>query len=189
MNQIATRESVSVNDLNAIAGKLQSYAGIQNDAILAEVTEALNKRPSLLARLFPSALEKERGRITVQSMRLLYENKERFFKFYCDVKLEVAKRLANALISSVGMDLQTKLAKFAHDRIDELTEAIALNRKAFLERMRPQLESLDQYKNFPELFEPARSSMVKEIEIYFESISALLQGFIDNLTNKGASQN
>jgi hypothetical protein len=186
MDQLATKESVSVNDLEVIAEKLQSYVGTQDDAILEEVTEALNKRPSLLTRLLPSPLEKERSRITVQSMRLLYDNKERFFKFYWDIKLEVAKRFANALISSVGMDLQTKLAKFAHDRIDELTEAVALNRTSFLGRMRPQLESLEQYRNFPELFEPAHSSMVKEIGIYFASISALLQGFIDNLTNKAS---
>lgn len=185
MDNLSVKELGTANDLKTIADKLQTYIGVKDDAILKEVTDALNKQPGFLDRLFPSELDKERNRMTVESMRVLFENKMRFFKFYCDIRLEAANRLADALIKSVGMDLQTKLAKFAQERIAELRHAIALNRKEFLEDIKPQLISLEQeYKDFPELYEPAHASIVKEIQTFFESVSALLEGFIENLTSR-----
>jgi hypothetical protein len=185
MNQLIVKESSEANELNTIADKLQTYIGNQDNTILTEVAEALNKKPSLRSRLFPSALDRERNTMTVESLRVIYENQIRFFKLYCDVRFEVASRLANALVKSVGIDLQTKLTKFVQARISELRHAIASNRQEFLEEIKPQLERLERdYKDFPELYEPAHASIVKEIQIFFESISALLEGFIENLTSK-----
>ncbi len=180
------KESVNIDELNAIAGKLKQYAAVENERLLQDVAEQLNRKPNLAERLFPSAIQKEKNQITVQTLRMLHKDKEKFFEFYSAVRLEIAGRLSKALIASVGMDLHAKLAKFANEKITELTETLAINRKGFMERMKPQFSALEDYRDLPEIYEPAYASLKNEIAIYFASVDALLNGFSANLEAKAS---
>lgn len=82
------------------------------------------------------------------------------------------------------MNLQTKLTSFAAERIDEITETVDGSRQRFMERMRPQFENIESYKDIPDLYQPALQSVKREVKTYFESISKLLEGFIDALESK-----
>lgn len=186
MEQLITKNDGFSDELYLIAEKLEQYMDSENDTLLQEITKDLNRHPGLLSLIFPSSLQKAEDKISIEKMRLLYKRKEMFFEFYSNVKLEIARRMADALIAPVGMDLQTRLAKFASKKIDEFSETIGQSRKGFLQSMRPQFQELETYKHIPELYEPAYQSMNNEVAIYFESVKELMQGFIDNLRKKAS---
>jgi hypothetical protein len=144
----------------------------------------MNEKPGLIARLFPTAYEKEQQRITVQRMRSLAKSREDMFKLYTDVQLEIARKQGDALIASVGMDLQAKLTTFAAERIDEITDTVNESRVKFMKRMRPQYEEVENYKDLPDLYARASESVKQEVDIYFDSIGKLLKGFIEALDTK-----
>ena len=96
----------------------------------------------------------------------------------------MARMQGDALVASVGIDLQGKLAAFATQKIDELSQTIGESRQKFLVRIKPQLEDLDNYKNMPDLHDPARQSIQNEVKTYFAGIDELLNGFIKALKSK-----
>lgn len=180
----AKSNGVSLNDLRTIANSMERYMETNNEETIGQVAEVLKNNSGFWASLFPTDLEKEQNRAAVERLRSLYKAKEQFFKLYTDIKLEIVKKQGEALIASVGMDLQTKLAAFATAKIDELTQTIDESRSRFMKRMRPQLEELETYQDVPVLYEPARESVNQEIKIYFQSINKLLNGFINALESK-----
>jgi hypothetical protein len=184
LDRFEIRHADFSESLNGIAEKLEQYLGSENDRLLQEITEDLNRHPGLLARLFPSEIREEEKRLSIEKMRMIYEKKEMFFEFYSNVKMEIAKRLADALVAPIGMDLQSRVAAFASEKMEEISEITASGRKKFMENMKKQLQELEEYRDFPELYEPARASMKQEITIYFESVRELLQGFIEHLEQK-----
>jgi hypothetical protein len=177
-------EGTSVDELKQISVSMQQYIRTENEAALQTALDKINQKPGLLRRLFPTAYEKEQQRITVQRMRSMAKAKEDLFKLYTDVQLEIARKQGDALIASVGMDLQTKLTAFAAERIDEITDTINESRLRFLKRIRPQYEEIENYKDIPDLHMRALESVKQEVGIYFDSIGKLLTGFIDALDSK-----
>jgi len=186
MEQLITKNDGFSSELFLIAEKLEQYMKNENDTLLQEITKELNRKPGLLALVFPSSLQKAEDKISIEKMRIIYKRKEIFFEFYSNIKLEIARRMADALIAPIGMDLQTRLAKFASKKIDEFSETIGESRKNFMQTMLPQFQELETYKHIPELYEPAYQSMNNQVSVYFESIKELMQGFIDNLRKKAS---
>ncbi|QTA82309.1 Uncharacterized protein dnl_46830 [Desulfonema limicola] len=186
MEQLITKNDGFADELYLISEKLEQYMENENNTLLQEITNDMNKHPGLIALIFPSALQKAEDKISIEKMRLIYKRKEIFFEFYSNLKLEIARRMADALITPVGMDLQTRLAEFASKKIDEFSETIGQSRKGFMQTMAPQFQELETYKHIPELYEPAYQSMKNEVSIYFETIKELMQGFLDNLRKKAS---
>jgi hypothetical protein len=187
VDQLAKDSSgVSVDDLKNIAVSMQRYVETENDDTVQQIAVVMQKNSGFWSRMFPTQLQKEQNRAVSERVRALYKSKEQFFKLYTDVQLEIARKQGDALISTVGMDLQAKLAAFATQKIEELTETIDESRSRFLERMRPALGQVETYKDLPELHEPALQSVKEEINIYFKSISKLLNGFVTALESKVA---
>jgi hypothetical protein len=174
----------SVEELKQISVAVQQYVSTENEVALQTALDKINQKPQLIARLFPSALEKEKQRTILQRMRSMGRANEEMFKLYTEVQLEIARKQGDALVASVGMNLQTKLTTFAAERIDEITETVDGSRQRFMERMRPQFQNVESYKDIPELYQPALQSVKREVTTYFESISKLLEGFIEALESK-----
>lgn len=175
---------VSVDDLKKIAVSMQRYVETDNDETIQQVSVVMEKNSGFWSRMFPTQLQKEQNRAVADRVRALYKSKEQFFKLYTDVQLEIARKQGDALIASVGMDLQQKLAAFASQKIDELTITIDESRSRFLQRMRPALEEVETYNDLPELHGPAYESVKYEINVYFESVKKLLNGFVNALESK-----
>jgi hypothetical protein len=180
----ANSTGVSVDDLKKIAVSMQRYVEAENDETVQQIAVVMQKNSGFWSRMFPTQLQKEQNRAVAERVRALYKSKEQFFKLYTDVQLEIARKQGDALIASVGMDLQAKLAAFATQKIDELTQTIDESRSRFLERMRPALAEVESYKDLPELHEPASQSVKHEINVYFESVKKLLNGFVNALESK-----
>lgn len=183
-DKLSHLEGTSVDELKQISLEVQQYITTENETTLQAALDKMNQRPGLMARLFPTAYEKEQQRITLHKMRSMAEAKEEMFKLYTQVQLEIARKQGDALIASVGMQLHAKLTAFAAERIDEITQTIDESREKFMGRMRPQLAGVENYKDLPELYEPARQSVNQEISIYFQSIGKLLAGFVEALESK-----
>lgn len=177
-------DDMSVNDLKSIASSMERYMETDSEETVQQIAEVLKNNSGFWTLLFPTDLEREQNRAAVERLRSLYKSKERFFKLYTDVKLEIVKKQGEALVASVGMDLQTKLAAFAAAKIDELTQTIDESRSRFMKRLRPQLEEIETYQDIPVLYEPACESVNQEIRIYFQSVNKLLNGFVNALENK-----
>ena len=180
----ANSTGVSVDDLKNIAVSMQRYVETENDETVQQIAVVMQKNSGFWSRLFPTQLQKEQNRAVAERVRALYKSKEQFFKLYTDVQLEIARKQGDALIASVGMDLQAKLAAFAAQKIDELTQTIDDSRSRFLQRMRPALKEVESYQDLPDLHQPALQSVKQEINIYFKSIDKLLNGFVNALESK-----
>lgn len=187
-DKLAAKSSgVSVDDLKTIAVSMQRYVESENDETVQQIAVVMQKNAGFWSRMFPTQIQKEQNHAVAERVRALYKSKEQFFKLYTDVQLEIARKQGDALIASVGMDLQAKLAAFATQKIDELTQTIDESRSRFLERMRPALAEVETYKDLPELYDPASQSVKHEINMYFESMKKLLNGFVNALESKVSS--
>jgi uncharacterized membrane protein YgaE (UPF0421/DUF939 family) len=184
-NQLSIiRDGASVQDLSDILTSMQKYVDTENDATMQLAIERINKKPSLLSYLFPNKYEREQEKMTVEKMKMIYQNKERFFRLYADVQYEVARKKADALIAAQSMDIQDKLTTFAQQKIQNMTVTIDDGRTAFLQRMKKHFQELEEYKSIPELHEPAYQFAKDEVKIYFDSMKRLLDGFVNALESK-----
>jgi hypothetical protein len=100
------------------------------------------------------------------------------------VQIEIARKQADALIATQGMHLQTQLARFANEKIEDLNSTINNSRTHFLDQMEPQFEVVKRYEHRPELHKPAYAALLHQIAVYFDSTKELLDGFSSSLHSK-----
>lgn len=182
--QVARAGDGSVQELKDISLMMKDYIDGESDAVMQTAVARINRNPGLISRIFPNAFEKEEQRITLDRMRTMYQKKKDFFDLYAAIQLDIARKQGDALIASVGMELQGKLAAFATQKIDDLSATIGESRRKFLARIKPQLDDLANYQSVPELAGPARQSIQNEIKTYFAGIDELLNGFISALKSR-----
>jgi hypothetical protein len=173
----------SLMELDEISTGMQEYIRAANAESRQAVVEALNRR-GIWQRLFPSQYERHRQRIGVQSMRQLGESKREVLDVYAMTQIEIARKRADALIAAQGMHLQTQLTRFANERIEDLNNIVNDSRVRFLESTDPQFDDIERFQGRPELYSRAYASLLHQIDVYFGSTAALLDGFIKSLRNK-----
>lgn len=179
MNQLLKTNDSS--ELELIAEKARESFIIENDSLYQLLADEANKSPSLMARLFPSELEREKQALTVQRVRSLVGKKEQLMDVYFKVKLEIARQEGEALIQTTGVHLRTELAKFVTAKIDEMDTAILTSRQIMMAKMQPHIDAIEKYQNYPMLYEPAKKSIENQIVSYMDTIDELLNGFRDSL--------
>jgi hypothetical protein len=179
-----TPSGTSTQDLTEISRAMKDYVESENESSMRALVHMMNNKPGFFARLFPTAYEQELEEITLDRMRTMYKAKKKFFELYTEIQLEIARKEGDALIATVGMDLQGKLTAFATSKIEEISQTIGESRQRFMQRMVPQLQDLDNYKAFPDLHGPAHQSVKNEIKTYFQGIDELLRGFIEALKSR-----
>ena len=82
------------------------------------------------------------------------------------------------------MNLQSQLGRFALEKIDELQDTLEVSRTKFLQRQKKQLVALEDYKDFPELYEETKKSLGFERKTYLSTVQELLDGFINALKKR-----
>lgn len=174
----------SVEYLKQIANAMQQYVSTENEAALQTALDKINQKPDLMARLFPTVLEKEKRLAILQRMRSMGRANEELFDLYTKVQLEIARIQGDALVASVGVNLQKNLTAFVTEKIGEITKTFIESKQSFMEDMRSQIENIESYKDIPRLYQPSLQSLDRDIKIYYESIFKLQQGFIDALERK-----
>lgn len=72
---------------------------------------------------------------------------------------------------------------FAQKKLDDINKNLDARRNKLLARMLPQLENIEN-KKFPALYTPALQFINHEINVYFESMDKLLDGFKNALESR-----
>ena len=170
--------------LDVIAQKVKESIIAENDDIYILLNEEANKSPSLMARLFPTALQKEKQHIVLKRSQNLAAEKEKLIDLYFKVKLEQARIEGETLIKATGVYLKTELTFFVTTKIDEMDTAILASRERVMAKMKPHIDTIEQYKDYPMLYEPAKQSIQNQIVSYMGTIEQLLDDFRNSLRSE-----
>ncbi len=175
-------------ELIEISQGMKNFISNEDDAVLEMTVERMNRNPTLLGRLFPDAFDREQKRVTLDRVRSAYAAKKGFLDAYVNIQMDLARRRGDALIAAVGMDLRAKLAVFATEKIDGLTQTLIASKDAYLARSATHMRSLEQYTDIPELHDGAKKSALREFKAYCEWVEGLSEGFSDALKAKVATK-
>jgi hypothetical protein len=187
MKNLSLLKETSDKELQGIAeivGKFINSTNAQDDILMLQAITKINANSGLLSFFFPNELGKEQQKMTLEIMRKMHTSRLQLLEIYTNLKIEIAKKSADAMLAAVGMDLQAKLTEFANQKINDMSESFAKSRSDFMKRIARQEMELEQYKNSLLLYEPALESLRNEVKIYFKSIDELLDGFIKALRKK-----
>ena len=182
--QLANLDNCSIQELQSIGQSVQKYIEFQDDATFNFALEKMNQKPNLLQRLFPNKFQKIQQEITMNRMQNVHRVREQMFAIYTGVQLEITRQQGDALIASVGMELQDRLTTFAEAKIRSMTETLEKSRDDFMERMERQRVKVEKYRHIPDLAEDYEASLKDEQKTYFAFIKNLLDGFQDTLNRK-----
>lgn len=178
----------STKDLIEVSEGMKNYISNENDAVLEMAVERMNRNPTLWRRMFPDAFDREQKKITLDRVRSAWAAKKGFLDGYVAVQMNIASMRGDALIAAVGMDLRAKLAVFAKEKIDGLTQTLIASKDDYYQRIATHMRGLQQYADIPELHDSARQSALREIKSYLEWVEGLREGFTDALKAKVATK-
>ncbi len=168
--QLTNLDDTSVGELQEVSNSIKKYVDEENDNTLQYALKKINHDPNLLQRLFPSKFDKMYSGLAMKQVQNVFEAKERMFEIYTGIQLEIARQKGDTLIATTGMHLQEQLTLFAETKIFSVSSSLESSRNDFMGRMKRQLQSMDEYKDFPELSEPYHKSLKDEIRTYFSFV-------------------
>ncbi|MEV4638031.1 hypothetical protein AB0J80_11825 [Actinoplanes sp. NPDC049548] len=180
---ISRMPNASLDELDQVAAGMQEYVKAASFESREAALDAMNRR-GVMQRLFPTQYEKEERRNAVQTLRQLSDAKRDLLEISSQVQIEIARKQADALIATQGVHLQAQLARFATEKIQDLNSTINRAHENFLKEMDPQFEMVQRFEHRPELAKPAYKALLHQISVYYDSTSALLDGFIQSLRSK-----
>jgi hypothetical protein len=181
---LASLDGATPEEFGAVARAIQSYIKTEDDNVLLTVAEKIDERPGLRARFFPTELEQEERRLTVDKLRSIAASREGMYKLYTDVRLDVARRQADALVQSVGVGLQGQLASVVLTEMDRITLIIGRSRSHFMAAIAEQEDEIGKYQDRPTLHQAALKALQNQQDKYFATLEELLEGFLSMLKSR-----
>jgi hypothetical protein len=172
---------LSVEGDQAGTGTSQVLHGIQtNHARLSQnLKEFVNRRRSLLHKLFPTRLDRVLCDSQLNMARNECELNERLLKLATDLKLEAAREVGDAWIKSLTVDVQLRFVAFITERYEALQVTIEQRRVEFGARTRQRYQTLETYRDLPVLATRYEKTINDDIENYLEWLDELLGRFRD----------
>lgn len=170
--------------LASIANKIRESVIAENDNVYQLLAEEANRSSTFMRILFPSEVQRERERLTKERLKTLASKKEELLDLYFRVKLEMARVEGETLIKAAGSHLKTELAVFVTRKIDEMDEAIMQSRERTVAKLKPHIEMIEQYRDFPMLYGPAKDSVNNQILNYMRTLDELLDGFRNSIKSE-----
>jgi len=148
----------SEEDLQVVANKMKEYVKSENEAVLEEVASKLNERPGLIGVFFPSKVQKEYDKLTIQKMKNLFNTRENMLQAYTNTQIELAKKAGDRLIASKvqqyegqlsmqAMEIRATLTEFAQIKINDMSATFEKSRIPFGERRERQIKDAERYKD------------------------------------------
>jgi hypothetical protein len=187
-NRLIPTNENPIQDLVAVSDQMKAYIGTENDEILEMTVARMNRTPTLWRKIFPDAFDREQQKILLDRVRTAYKDRRAFLNAYVTTQLEIVQRRGDALVVATSMDLRAKLAVFAKLKIDELSQTLFESKDQYYRRIADHINSLEQYRDIPDLFELARQAASREIRSYLDWVEGLRDGFTDALKAKVAGK-
>ena len=193
--KVSKTHGITKGEIQDVSLNMKNYIKTQNETHLTEIANKVNNRPGLLGVLFPTAIQKEHGKLTVQRMRELFKSQSELLNVYTNAQLELAKKQADFIIQHevlkykgelvhMGIKIQKELTTKASEGIDYMTTEFEKSKASEGEKLLRQYEEAKRYEHIPHLHKNVIQSLENETEVFFKAIDILLNGFIDALTTK-----
>lgn len=197
-NQVSVSkvQNVTKDEMKDVSFKMKEYIKTQNEVHLQDIANKVNDRPGLLGVLFPSAIQKEHNKLTVQRMQDLFKSQSELLKVYTNAQIELAKKQADYVIqlevakygehlTAEKLEIQKRLTARANEGIDVMTTEFENSRDSYDDKRERQMQKTLRFKDTdPEYYEMKLNSLRNEAKVFFKAIDTLLEGFIDALQQK-----
>jgi hypothetical protein len=181
--------------LQVVAQNLQTVIASGNNEAMQAVSYELQRRPGLFGILFPGKILKENEELTVQNMKDMYQSRKNLLDAWVNVQLELTKNEGQMIIKSKlqgyegelsqqAMQIRTELTEFSQRKIAEMMDTFDRSTQSFAERIDRQTQDAEKYKNNSLLYTKLKQNLDKEMDMFFTTISELLDGFKEALSNK-----
>jgi hypothetical protein len=182
--------------LQVVANNLQiMMLQERNDEAKSVVESEMRRRPGLFGIMFPGRILKENEELAVQNMKDVYQSRQDMMKAYVNVRIELMKNEGQMVIKSKlqkyegelsqqAMQIRTDLTEFSQRKIAEMMNTFDRSTSTFAERIDRQTKEAEKYRENEFLYNNLRQNLQKEQEMFFSTISELLNGFKEALNNK-----
>lgn len=175
---------ITVTDLEAISTTITNALHGDGGGLGSELEAAFNQKGRFLARLLPTQVERARQTVAVNAIKEKAIQHSAMMELYSTTQLEIARKQADALIASVGVDLQVTLAAFAADRFLQLTATLNDTTYRFLDSYESAADRLERFSRRPELYSRATDQLERQLDIHLETVEQLLKGFVAHLQSR-----
>jgi hypothetical protein len=195
LSKITETNNDGAKSLQGVAKNLQTVIETGNNDAMQAVSYELQRRPGLFGILFPGKILKENEGLSVQNMKDMYQTRQDLLKAWVNVQLELTKNEGQMIIKSKlqgyegelsqqAMQIRTDLTEFSQRKISEIMDTFDRSTQTFAERIDRQTRDAEKYKDNSLLYNKLRQNLDKEMEMFFMTISELLDGFKEALSNK-----
>jgi hypothetical protein len=186
-------QALDAPTLKEAAISLRTYAMSKDSRSEQQLLDLLNKRPSLMQRLFPTQGNKIAQKVAAEDLQQLVANRQAVvqahheaylaaIKCEANANLAVMEREAKAMGAAHAVQLQKKLAAFVSRNIAEITQQITEDS----ERILRDLDA--KYETAGKLSERTREKQIKvidqSIDIHMKATESLLNGVITALNSQ-----
>ncbi|WP_062328979.1 hypothetical protein [Treponema endosymbiont of Eucomonympha sp.] len=182
-------------DLQMVAKNLKAMIQTGTNDAAAVVESEIRRRPGLFGLMFPGRILKENEEFTIQNMRDVFKTRQEMLKAYINVQLELTRNEGQMIIKSKlqgyegdlsqqAMQIRTDLTEFSQRKISEMMDTFDRSTSAFAERIDRQTKDAEKYKGNEFLYNKLKQNLQKEQEMFFATISELLDGFKEALKTK-----
>ena len=180
--------SASQNDeenLRSIATNIKNYVSDNDAETMNLVISKLKDKPSIVARLFPSAYEQEMQNLNITKMRQLFSNEENLVKAHAAIHLELVRIQGNAMLAGAGINAQQQLTVYVKEKIDQIEVSISESQHNILSRLMKDKERAKiDFADDDEVLQASLKSTSKRVLIHMEMNEELIQGAKRALTEK-----
>jgi|GEM_PF-5101842 len=178
--------------LRSLANNIEEYISTENEVILTEITKKLDERPGLIGVLFPSKIQREHDKLTIQRMKQLFRIQEQGLDIYTNVQFALLKNAGNKLIASQtqqfdgelteeALRIQTRLTSVINDALANMIPKIEETKKQIKESAKRQYEDLEQYKHIDFLYNEVKSNLQQETKMFLDICKKNIQNFENDL--------
>jgi hypothetical protein len=177
-------DGASVEYLTQLSGSLKTLLRDESEQALQTATAMIQRNPGILQRIFPDALQKESRDIAVHQLRQVASNKRTLLEAYSKVQLEIVAQEGDVVMKSHALHVRGYLAAFAMEKFEQLSQTLADSQSRFMSNYVPREQEIEQYSSSPELYKRAHTALLHQLDVYFDTIDELLDGFKTALSNR-----
>jgi hypothetical protein len=149
----------------------------KHHAVSSQLANYANRRKSLLAKLFPTDLDKVLADGQLNAARTACEFNNRMLSLACSMKYGACKETADTWLKSLKVDNRSKFFVFVTAKLLELGETIETRRTDFAEHIGRRYAHAKQYESMPEFHARYLKSIDKETDDTLLWLDELLSQF------------
>jgi len=194
-HEIAIQSELSAEELKEISANTREYLKTSNNDVLEMITEKVNSRPGLLRTFFPSKIQKEHEKLTIEQMKTLFNGRQEMLGVVLNLQVTLAQKMSEmainhyiqhwgSILTKQEMQIITELTVFSKIKLKEMKDAFDDSRVEFGKSLARLEADCEKYKSSENYYNRYKKNIAHEVETFFSLIEKLYTGFNDALENK-----